>query len=443
MIREEWPAIKRLPDQRHLSKIGYSTPGLTRSIATDSCQDWYAHKLANPWILPSINKFLSKISSENWDITPNHSNYVESAHAARNAETGTHLPLLTAILKAQERDDIKAQELALMERDGVMPNRWNGSAQREKLSAQRQKWAARKAAVRNDQLTSYDILKEERDSGVEENKASLERQKSLEAQIKLLQDETKEDIQDGGPRWILILDAADPGKGGRYLFGNLPLLIELGSANARRVLDQFRDHIHSPADIRTYFWSAKLQQSEKSEVDPAPKKRSKKQLTLHRNIQWPVKLDRHRTDLQEQIVALRKDVEAEKSIRREWAVRRAEIDKEIQRLRDSGLVGARLKGRRPREHPVRDDIPSLAAPEGDGARTSDDLDVGLEVFEKNAPVHGNADTFMGSENLGFVEQIGFNAPGSHWVGLAYPEWDSSSSTPTLLVIPLFIGTSSG
>ncbi|KAJ6587236.1 hypothetical protein B0H10DRAFT_1831941 [Mycena sp. CBHHK59/15] len=60
---------------------------------------WYAHKLANPWILPSINKFLSKISSENWDITPNHSNYIESAHAARNAETGTHLRLLTVILK--------------------------------------------------------------------------------------------------------------------------------------------------------------------------------------------------------------------------------------------------------------------------------------------------------------------------------------------------------
>ncbi|KAJ6596085.1 hypothetical protein B0H10DRAFT_1828568, partial [Mycena sp. CBHHK59/15] len=59
----------------------------------------YAHKLANPWILPSTNKFLSKISSENWDITPNHSNYIESVHVAHNAETGTHLRLLTVILK--------------------------------------------------------------------------------------------------------------------------------------------------------------------------------------------------------------------------------------------------------------------------------------------------------------------------------------------------------
>jgi hypothetical protein len=135
--------------------------------------------------------------------------------------------------------------------------------------------------IDHDQLTSYDTLKEERDSGSEENKASLERQRSLEAQIKLLQDD--------------------------------------------------------------------------------------------------MKLDRHRTDLQEQIIALRRNVDAEKSIRREWAVRRAEIDKEIQRLRDSGLAGARLKGKRPSERPVGDDVPSVAAPEGGGARTEmadDHLDVG-------------------------------------------------------------------
>ncbi|KAJ6614073.1 hypothetical protein B0H10DRAFT_2221682 [Mycena sp. CBHHK59/15] len=178
-----------------------------------------------------------------------------------------------------------------MEHDGVTPNQWNGSAQREKLSGQHQKWEAHKAAIWNSQLTSYDTLKEERNSGAEENKASLERQRSLEAQM-----------------------------------------------------------------------------------------------------QDKMKLDWHRTDLQEQIIALWKDVEAEMSIRREWAVRRAEIDKEIQRLRDSRLAGARLKGRRPSEHPVGDDVPLDAADEGDGARmgTMDDhLDVGLQAFESNSPVHVN------------------------------------------------------
>ncbi|KAJ6603071.1 hypothetical protein B0H10DRAFT_1957908 [Mycena sp. CBHHK59/15] len=243
---------------------------------------------------------------------------------------------------SQEDPTIKCEyqvkfELVLMEHDGVTPNRWNGSAQREKLSGQHQKWEAHKAAIWNSQLTSYDTLKEERNSGVEENKASLERQRSLEAQIKLLQDK--------------------------------------------------------------------------------------------------MKLDWHRTDLQEQIIALWKDVEAEMSIRREWAVRRAEIDKEIQRLRDSRLAGARLKGRRPSEHPVGDDIPLDAADEGDGIGTvyldgfghgntsclnttrwtalvhtvglprcpkavtpidgarmgtmDDHLDVGLQAFESNSPVHVN------------------------------------------------------
>jgi hypothetical protein len=57
------------------------------------------HKLANPWILPSVNKFLSKISADSWDIMPNHSNYVETAHAGHNAETAIGVGLLTGILK--------------------------------------------------------------------------------------------------------------------------------------------------------------------------------------------------------------------------------------------------------------------------------------------------------------------------------------------------------
>jgi hypothetical protein len=55
------------------------------------------HKLANPWILPSTNKFPSKISADSWDITPNHSNYIETAHAGRNAETAIGVGLLTGI----------------------------------------------------------------------------------------------------------------------------------------------------------------------------------------------------------------------------------------------------------------------------------------------------------------------------------------------------------
>jgi hypothetical protein len=61
-----------------------------------SGQDWCMHKLANPWILPTINNFPSKISAYNWDITPNYTHYIEPAHAGRNTETaigaGLELP---------------------------------------------------------------------------------------------------------------------------------------------------------------------------------------------------------------------------------------------------------------------------------------------------------------------------------------------------------------
>ncbi|KAJ7911671.1 hypothetical protein B0H13DRAFT_2660420 [Mycena leptocephala] len=156
-------------------------------------KNWYLHKLANPWILPSVNKFLSKISAENWDITPTHSNYVETAHAGRNAETAIGVGLLTGILQAKERDNIMAIRLAAIERNGVMPHRWNGSAEREKLAAQRKRWKMEKSAVHRDQLTNYDSLKADRESGVQENKDSLERQRALESQIKSIQEEMRLD----------------------------------------------------------------------------------------------------------------------------------------------------------------------------------------------------------------------------------------------------------
>ncbi|KAJ7321687.1 hypothetical protein DFH08DRAFT_818550 [Mycena albidolilacea] len=123
--------------------------------------NWYAHKLANPWILPSINKFLSKIAPSDWDLTPNHSNYVETAHAGHNAKTSVGVGLLTTIIHAE----------------------------REKLSSQCKAWKMHSATIHNGQLTNYETLKAECDSGVAENKASLARQKELELQIKVLQAE--------------------------------------------------------------------------------------------------------------------------------------------------------------------------------------------------------------------------------------------------------------
>ncbi|KAJ6565029.1 hypothetical protein DFH09DRAFT_1082140 [Mycena vulgaris] len=43
---------------------------------------------------------------------------------------------------SQERDNIKAQELTLLECDGMIQKRWNGNAEHKKLAAQRKIWVA-------------------------------------------------------------------------------------------------------------------------------------------------------------------------------------------------------------------------------------------------------------------------------------------------------------
>ncbi|KAJ7790629.1 hypothetical protein B0H14DRAFT_2625805 [Mycena olivaceomarginata] len=155
--------------------------------AHNDIKNWYAHKRANPWILPSVNKFILAITNESWDITPSHSNIVETAHAGHNAETSIGVGLLTAILQSQVRDNAKAAELLQIEQKGVMRKRWNGVGEREKLSAQRKVWRMQKSAVRTDQLTSFESLKAERTAGTEENKASLQREKIFQSEIKSLQ----------------------------------------------------------------------------------------------------------------------------------------------------------------------------------------------------------------------------------------------------------------
>ncbi|KAJ7930810.1 hypothetical protein B0H13DRAFT_2530658 [Mycena leptocephala] len=86
-----------------------------------------------------------------------------------------------------------AIRLAAIERNGVMPHRSNGSAEREKLAAQRKRWKMEKSTVHRDQLTNYDSLKADQESGVQENKDSLERQQVLESQIKSIQEEMRLD----------------------------------------------------------------------------------------------------------------------------------------------------------------------------------------------------------------------------------------------------------
>jgi hypothetical protein len=61
--------------------------------------DWYKHKAQYPWLLPAFNKSLSRFPPGYWEMSPNHSNLVESGHVETNANTGIGLSPVEAIEK--------------------------------------------------------------------------------------------------------------------------------------------------------------------------------------------------------------------------------------------------------------------------------------------------------------------------------------------------------
>ncbi|KAJ7915765.1 hypothetical protein B0H13DRAFT_1871770 [Mycena leptocephala] len=195
-------------------------------------QQWYLQKQRNPWYLPSVNVHLSKVSRDDWNITPRTTNIAETSHASTNADTSTSLPLLPAILATQERDKDEIDEIHQIARDA------------RGLAEQRAGWSARKRDERNDDLATYDALAQDREEGQEEWRFSLARGHALQEQIQLVQAE--------------------------------------------------------------------------------------------------LKLDKRRTDLSEEIKTLRAAVEFEKQARRDWVVRRGQIDVEMKALRAGPLKGVQI-----------------------------------------------------------------------------------------------------
>ncbi|KAJ2913164.1 hypothetical protein MD484_g7252, partial [Candolleomyces efflorescens] len=143
-------------------------------------KDWYQQKLNNPFLLTCINQYLSPMSKENWDLTPRDTNLVEGAHAMRNMETSTHLPLLRAILTAQEADNKLAEELESMKTSLIAHRHQNGPAKREKLSAQRRQYVARQTQQRNTHLDEFFSLQQQLTKLKDRIAQSLENTKLLD-----------------------------------------------------------------------------------------------------------------------------------------------------------------------------------------------------------------------------------------------------------------------
>ncbi|KAJ7777643.1 hypothetical protein DFH07DRAFT_766393 [Mycena maculata] len=107
---------------------------------------WWAHKLSYPWLLPSLNRRLSKISNKFWDLTPRDTNPIEGSHAQDNQVNNTNHSLIEAILLAHQFDSDNARVIKASVEFGIWENGNNSARARFSSQAARQARARAKNA---------------------------------------------------------------------------------------------------------------------------------------------------------------------------------------------------------------------------------------------------------------------------------------------------------
>ncbi|KAJ7148363.1 hypothetical protein C8R46DRAFT_1044904 [Mycena filopes] len=104
---------------------------------TTQVQNWWAHKLSYPWLLPSLNRQLSHINNRHWDLTPSDTNPIEGSHAQDNQLSHTGRSLLEAILLARKADNETARVIKATLSSGVLENGNNSVQARFSSKSQR------------------------------------------------------------------------------------------------------------------------------------------------------------------------------------------------------------------------------------------------------------------------------------------------------------------
>ncbi|KAF9548279.1 hypothetical protein CPC08DRAFT_729541, partial [Agrocybe pediades] len=155
--------------------------------------NWYNQKLAHPWYLPSLNRFLSKVPEASWDATPADSNIGEGAHAARNAETGRiGRAVLAAILDARARDEAIAKTLKEYEQNYMTGDRFNLPYDRSKRSAARREATRRKTQAVDSARQTYGSLEKEVEELSGKRQESLARSKEIQDRLKAIREELRD-----------------------------------------------------------------------------------------------------------------------------------------------------------------------------------------------------------------------------------------------------------
>ncbi|KAJ7602245.1 hypothetical protein FB45DRAFT_883501 [Roridomyces roridus] len=114
---------------------------------------WWAHKVSYPWLLPSLNRHLSKMDNKFWDLTPSDTNALEGSHAGDNRINHTNHALIEAILLARQLDSDNARIIKASVASGVWENGNNSTRARFKSQATRQANVRARAAANTENGT--------------------------------------------------------------------------------------------------------------------------------------------------------------------------------------------------------------------------------------------------------------------------------------------------
>ncbi|KAF8150842.1 hypothetical protein B0H34DRAFT_801761 [Crassisporium funariophilum] len=144
-------------------------------------QAWWDHKVNNSWILPSLIKCLSKMNSNDWDLTPPTTNVGESQHHWTNINTGIMLSLLEALLTARELDNKVAAEIKAALETGVLKNHRNDTYTRLARNTTRTTHASKKAREGRQQKKALNVVETELASLKESQKENAAKIKALKA----------------------------------------------------------------------------------------------------------------------------------------------------------------------------------------------------------------------------------------------------------------------
>ncbi|EDR08926.1 uncharacterized protein LACBIDRAFT_326552 [Laccaria bicolor S238N-H82] len=118
----------------------------TTSSTDKNLQNWWAHKLSYPWLLPSLSHHLSLMKHAHWDLAPSNTNPIEGSHANDNQIRGMNHSLLEAILLAKAVDSEEARILQASQSSGILENPHNSLEKRfTSQAARKAKACANKA----------------------------------------------------------------------------------------------------------------------------------------------------------------------------------------------------------------------------------------------------------------------------------------------------------